>query len=159
MVPPTAALAATAAADADTGAAQVQEVIVTAEKRTENIQHVAVSIEALDNRTLTQHQVNDFEDFVKLTPAVNFQTYGPGQTSIYMRGISSGGVENGGGPLPSVGTYLDEAPITTVAGTLDVHVYDIARIEVLPGPQGTLYGASSEAGTVRIITNRLQRRL
>ena len=159
IVPPAAALAAAATTDstADStaagGGAQVQEVIVTSERRSENIQHVAVSIDALDTRTLAQHQVNDFTDFVKLTPAVNFQTYGPGQTSIYMRGISSGGVENGAGPLPSVGTYLDEAPITTIAGTLDVHIYDIARIEVLPGPQGTLYGASSEAGTLRIITN------
>jgi outer membrane receptor protein involved in Fe transport len=149
LVPPAMALAA----DEAGAPAQVSEVIVTAEKRSQNIQNVAVSIEALDTKTLAQHQVNNFEDFVKLTPAVNFQTYGPSQTSVYMRGISSGGVENGVGPLPSVGTYLDEEPITTVAGTLDVHIYDIARIEVLPGPQGTLYGASSEAGTLRIITN------
>ena len=56
--------------------------------------------------------------------------------------------------LPAVGTYLDEQPITTIGGTLDVHIYDISRIEVLPGPQGTLYGASSEAGTLRIITKQ-----
>lgn len=141
-----------AAADSQAGS-QVTEVIVTAEKRSQNIQSVPASIEALDSHVLAQHVVNDFQDFVKLTPAVTFQTYGPSQTSVYMRGISSGGVENGSGPLPSVGTYLDEQPITTIAGTLDVHIYDIARIEVLPGPQGTLYGASSEAGTLRIITN------
>ena len=86
IVPPAAALAAAATTDstADStaagGGAQVQEVIVTSERRSENIQHVAVSIDALDTRTLAQHQVNDFTDFVKLTPAVNFQTYGPGQT-------------------------------------------------------------------------------
>lgn len=147
------ALAAVADAGAAADPAQVAEVIVTAEKRSENIQTVPVSIEALDNRTLDRHAVNDFQDFVKLTPAINFQTEGPSQTTIYMRGIASGGVENGVGPLPSVGTYLDDQPITTVAGTLDIHIYDIARIEVLPGPQGTLYGASSEAGTMRIITN------
>ena len=55
---------------------------------------------------------------------------------------------------PSVGTYLDEQPITTVQGNLDVHLYDIARVEALAGPQGTLYGASSQAGTIRIITNK-----
>ena len=71
-----------------------------------------------------------------------------------MRGIASDNNPNHSGPLPSVGTYLDEQPITTIQGPLDLHVYDIARVEVLPGPQGTLYGASSEAGTIRIITNK-----
>jgi outer membrane receptor protein involved in Fe transport len=72
-----------------------------------------------------------------------------------MRGIATGGDDsNHSGSLPTVGTYLDEQPITTIDGTLDVHIYDIARIEALSGPQGTLFGASSEAGTVRIITNK-----
>src|SRR4029078_2032937 len=61
---------------------------------------------------------------------------------------------NHSGPLPSVGIYLDEQPITTITGALDLHIYDVARVESLAGPQGTLYGASSLAGTVRIITNR-----
>ena len=61
---------------------------------------------------------------------------------------------NHSGPLPSVGVYLDEQPVTTIQGPLDIHVYDIERVEALAGPQGTLYGASSEAGTVRIITNK-----
>src|SRR5437868_5414964 len=75
-----------------------------------------------------------------------------------MRGVSAAGGTNAegnhSGPLPQVGFYLDEQPITTIGGTLDVHIYDIARIESLSGPQGTLYGASSEAGTIRIITNK-----
>ena len=71
-----------------------------------------------------------------------------------MRGVASGANENHSGSQPSVGTYLDEQPVTTIDGSLDVHLYDIQRIEVLEGPQGTLYGASSEAGTVRIITNK-----
>src|SRR6201994_753025 len=66
----------------------------------------------------------------------------------------AGGDGNHPGSLPTVGVYLDEQPITTIGGALDVHVYDIARVESLAGPQGTLYGASSEAGTIRIITNR-----
>ncbi len=71
-----------------------------------------------------------------------------------MRGVASGENANHSGPLPSVGVYLDEQPITTIQGPLDVQIYDIARVEVLAGPQGTLYGASSQAGTIRIITNK-----
>ena len=78
----------------------------------------------------------------------------PGSTTVYMRGVATGGDGNHTGSLPSVGFYLDEQPVTTIGGTLDVHIYDIARIESLAGPQGTLYGASSEAGTIRIITNK-----
>ncbi len=83
-----------------------------------------------------------------------FQSLGPGVTSVYMRGVASGENSNHSGPLPSVGVYLDEQPITTITGALDIHVYDIARVEALAGPQGTLYGASSQAGTIRIITNK-----
>ncbi len=71
-----------------------------------------------------------------------------------MRGVISGQDGNHSASQPSVGTYIDEQPVTTIDGTVDMHVYDIARIEVLEGPQGTLYGASSEAGTIRIITNK-----
>ena len=71
-----------------------------------------------------------------------------------MRGVASGGDGNHSGSLPSVGMYLDEQPITTIQGTLDVQHYDMARVEALAGPQGTLYGASSQAGTIRIITNK-----
>ena len=71
-----------------------------------------------------------------------------------MRGVASGDNGNHSGPQPSVGMYLDEQPITTIQGALDIHIYDIARVEVLAGPQGTLYGASSQAGTIRIITNK-----
>ena len=71
-----------------------------------------------------------------------------------MRGVVSGQDGNHSASQPSVGTYFDEQPVTTIDGTVDMHIYDIARIEVLEGPQGTLYGASSEAGTIRIITNK-----
>jgi iron complex outermembrane recepter protein len=152
----TSALAAAApapATDASTGTA-LSEVVVTAEKREENIQSVPMSIQAMDTRTLSQLNITNFQDYVKFMPSVSFQTFAPDQTSIYMRGVSDGGNANHSGPQPSVGSYLDEQPITTIGGTLDVHIYDIARIEVLPGPQGTLYGASSESGTMRIITNQ-----
>ena len=78
----------------------------------------------------------------------------PGSSHIYIRGVVSGGDGNHSGSQPSVGVYLDEQPVTTIDGTVDVHIYDVARIEVLEGPQGTLFGASSESGTVRIITNK-----
>jgi outer membrane receptor protein involved in Fe transport len=151
---PSVAAAAAAAAAPAAAPPTVSEVIVTAQKRAENIQRVPMNIQALDTKKLEQLNVNDFQDFVKFLPSVSFQTTGPSQTSIYMRGVASGENGNHSGPLPSVGTYLDEQPITTIGGTIDVHVYDIARVESLAGPQGTLYGASSESGTLRIITNK-----
>jgi outer membrane receptor protein involved in Fe transport len=93
---------------------------------------------------------------VKFLPSVSVQSTAPGFGSVYMRGVASGGDGNHSGPLPSVGIYLDEQPITTIQGARDVHVYDIERVEALAGPQGTLYGASSQAGTIRIITNKPQ---
>jgi len=130
------------------------EIVVTAQKREENLQNVPISIQALSTRKLNQLNVTNFEDFSKLLPSVSFQSSQPGVTTVYMRGVASGGDGNHSGSLPSVGVYLDEQPVTTIGGTLDVHVYDIARIESLAGPQGTLYGASSQAGTIRIITNK-----
>jgi iron complex outermembrane recepter protein len=79
---------------------------------------------------------------------------GSGFSAVYMRGIATGGDGQATTSQPSVGMYLDEQPITTIQGNLDVHLYDIARVEALAGPQGTLYGASSQAGTIRIITNK-----
>lgn len=129
-------------------------IIVTATKREENPQDVPVSIQALGTRKLDQLNISNFEDFTKQLPSVSFQTSQPGATTVYMRGVASGGDGNHSGSLPSVGFYLDEQPVTTIGGTLDIHIYDIARIESLAGPQGTLFGASSQAGTIRIITNK-----
>ena len=104
------------------------------------------------------------DDYVKYSPSIAYSRAEgqggngqPGTSHIYMRGVVSGANENHSGSQPSVGVYLDEQPVTTIDGTVDVHVYDIARVEVLEGPQGTLYGASSEAGTIRIITNKIGR--
>ena len=137
-----------------TEAATLDTITVTAQKRTENLQKVPISIQVLGNEKLEQLNVTDFEDYVKYLPSVSYQTFGPGFAQIYMRGVSSGGDGNHSGPLPSVGVYLDEQPVTTIQGPLDIHIYDVARVEVLAGPQGTLYGASSQAGTMRIITNK-----
>jgi iron complex outermembrane recepter protein len=130
------------------------EIIITATKREENLQNVPISVQAIGTRRLDQLNISNFEQYTKQLPSVSFQTAQPGVTVVYMRGVATGGDGNHSGSLPSVGSYLDEQPITTIGGTLDVHIYDIARIESLAGPQGTLYGASSEAGTIRIITNK-----
>ena len=144
-------------AQAQAGQVDASEIVITATKREENLQNVPISVQVLGNRRLDQLNISNFEQFTKQLPSVTFLTAQPGQTTVYMRGISaagSGAEGNHSGPLPQVGFYLDEQPITTIGGTLDVHIYDIARIENLSGPQGTLYGASSEAGTIRIITNK-----
>ena len=138
----------------DAAAAADDEIIVTAQKREENLQNVPISIQALSTRKLDQLGISDFNEFTKQLPSVSFQTSQPGSTTVYMRGVASGGDGNHSASLPSVGVYLDEQPVTTIGGTLDVQIYDIARIESLAGPQGTLYGASSQAGTIRIITNK-----
>ena len=132
------------------------EIIVTAQKRSENMQNVPISIQALGTKKLDDLNITDFKGYAQQLPSVSFQALGgtPGTNVVYMRGVASGGDGNHSGSLPSVGVYLDEQPVTTIGGNLDVHIYDIARIESLSGPQGTLYGASSEAGTIRIIANK-----
>lgn len=135
-------------------APEQDDIIVTAQKRDESIQSVPISIQAIGTRRLDQLNISNFNQYTQLLPSVAFQTAQPGVTTVYMRGVASGGDGNHSGSLPSVGSYLDEQPVTTIGGTLDVHIYDIARIESLAGPQGTLYGASSQAGTIRIITNK-----
>ena len=145
---------APALAQSPAPAADTDEIIVTAQKREESLQNVPISIQAIGTKKLDQLNVASFNDYAALLPSVSFQAGTPGATQVYMRGVASGGDGNHSGPLPSVGIYLDEQPVTTIDGALDVHVYDIARIESLAGPQGTLYGASSQAGTIRIITNK-----
>ncbi len=141
-------------ADAGSAPKGIEEVLVTASKRTEKLQKVPQSIEVLDNRKLRQLDITEFQDYIKYVPSLGSQNFGPNATTLYLRGVVDGGNANHSGPLPTVGSYLDEMPTTTIGGTLDVHLYDMARIEVLAGPQGTLYGASSESGTVRFITNQ-----
>ncbi len=130
------------------------DILVTAQKRTENLQSVPISIQAFGTEKLNQLQVKEFGDVVRFLPSVTLQTAGPGFTQVYFRGVASGENANHSTSLPTVGVYLDEQPITTIQGALDIHAYDLARVEALAGPQGTLYGASSMAGTIRIITNK-----
>ena len=140
-------------AEADSG--KLEEIVVTAEKRSENLQSVPISIQALSSTELQQLGVKSFDDYAQLVPSMSFTTTGPGAAQIYIRGLSDGSVNfaSQSGTQPSVAVYLDEQPVTTIGRAVDVEMYDIARLEVLEGPQGTLFGSSSEAGTVRIITN------
>ena len=142
------------AADDENANAGLAEVVVTAQKRAENLQDVPISVQALGTQQLEQMNITKFDDYVKLLPSVAFQTGGPSFQHTFMRGVASDAVVNHSGSQPTVGMYLDEQPITTIDGNLPVHIYDIERVEALAGPQGTLYGASSESGTIRIITNK-----
>ena len=135
----------------------IDEVVVTAQKRSENLQDVPISIQALSNESIKELNLTNFKDYAAMLPSVAMTpTMGAGSTfsKVYMRGIASAGDGQATTSVPSVGMYLDELPITTIQGNLDVHMYDVARIEALAGPQGTLYGASSQAGTIRVITNK-----
>jgi len=138
------------------GQPDMTEIIITATKREENLQNVPISVQVLGTRKLDQLNISNFEEYTRQLPSVTFTSNNPGTTTVYMRGIAATSTGEGihSGPLPQVGVYLDEQPVTTIGGALDIHIYDIARIESLAGPQGTLFGASSEAGTIRIITNK-----
>ncbi|PZN95912.1 MAG: TonB-dependent receptor [Alphaproteobacteria bacterium] len=142
-----AADAVAAPADAAPG---FEEIIVTATRSAENVQKVPISIQVLSGDVLSQRQVKGLSDFAALLPSVSFAGIGPGRNDIYFRGIVPAG-----GVYSATGYYLDDIPITdTAAGFPDIHVFDLERIEALSGPQGTLFGASSLAGTVRFITNK-----
>jgi iron complex outermembrane receptor protein len=143
-----------ATADTQSDAATLEEVVVTAQKRSENLQNVPISVTALTEAKLVDLDVKSLDSYISLLPSVAYsQVSGtPGRANIFMRGVSSG-LTLPNDEFPLVGMYVDEAPTTTPSAALDVHLYDIARVEALEGPQGTLYGASSEAGTLKIITN------
>jgi iron complex outermembrane receptor protein len=144
--------------DADGPADAIQEITVTAQRRTENMQNVPITIQALTAETLTQLNVATFDDFVKYLPNVTAASNGPGQGNIYMRGLSTGGDGNQGsgvvGGFPNVAIYLDEQSGQVPGRNLDVYAADLERIEVLEGPQGTLFGAGAQAGVLRYITNK-----
>jgi len=150
----------TAAAMTATGAAnaQVDTITVTATKVESTTQDIAVTVSALDGSTLEELDVDVFSDYLVQLPGVTAGGSGPGQNTIYIRGVASttpnlttAGVA---GLAPNVAFYLDEQPLAQPGRNLDVYAVDLERVEVLPGPQGTLFGASSQAGTVRMITNK-----
>jgi outer membrane receptor protein involved in Fe transport len=150
--------AATATATDASDSEGIQEITVTAQRRTENLQDVPITIQALTDETLKQLNVTTLDDFIKYTPNVTQASTGPGQSSIYMRGLSLGGGGNQGsgttGEIPNVAVYLDDQSAALPGRNLDVYAADLERIEVLEGPQGTLFGSGAEAGALRYITNK-----
>ena len=140
------------------GQAELEEIVVTARKKTESLQDVPLSVSALRESDLEEKGINVFEDYLLQLPSVTAGGAGPGTSTIYIRGLASttpnlttAGVA---GLAPNVSFYLDEQPLAQPGRNLDVYAADMARIEVLSGPQGTLFGASSQAGVVRMITNK-----
>jgi iron complex outermembrane recepter protein len=150
--------AAAIAAEAGGASDEIQEVTVTAQRRSENLQNVPISIQALTSETLTQLNVQTFDDFVRYLPNVTAASQGPGQSAIFMRGLSTtlaGSQGSGGvGSFSSVAIYLDEVSGSLPGRNLDVYATDLERIEILEGPQGTLFGAGAESGVMRYITNK-----
>src|SRR6202453_898557 len=142
------------AADAgDSSSDTIQEITVTAQRRTENMQDVPITIQALTAETLQNLHVETFDDFIKYLPNVTQASNGPGQSDIYMRGLSIGsaGSQSVGtnGQIPNVAVYLDDQSASLPGRNLDVYAADLERIEVLEGPQGTLFGSGAEAGVLR----------
>ena len=137
---------------------ELQEVIVTANRREDNLQNVPMTIQVLTGETLAQLNATTFDDFVKYLPAVTAHGVGPGQNNIYVRGLGTaeaGSQGSGwGGIYPNVAVYLDEQSAQLPGRNLDIYAADLERIEILEGPQGTLFGAGAEAGVVRYITNK-----
>jgi iron complex outermembrane receptor protein len=138
--------------------ASIETIEVTATKRVESIQEVPVTVTALTGDSLEKLGVSNFDQYVEFLPNVVFQGTGPGQNEIYIRGAATTqtniSVSSVQALQPSVAFYLDEQPVSMQGRNLDIYATDVERIEVLPGPQGTLFGASSQSGTVRLITNK-----
>jgi outer membrane receptor protein involved in Fe transport len=146
-----------AAGTADTASEEqgaLAEIVVTAQKRSESLEKVPLSVVAVTAATLEEAGVEDFSQLAARIPSVVLNSAGPGRSSYSIRGIASVG-----GNAPTTGFYVDETPILPSGGdganaTIDPDLFDLARVEILRGPQGTLYGASSMGGTVRLITNQ-----
>lgn len=144
------------AQDNTTSTRALDEIIVTATRRSESLQDIAVTVEAMSGDDLEKLGVSNFEDYVSLLPGVNSTGQAPGKQEIFIRGVTPGrsNVRVAAlGSEPSVATFLDETPISTAGRNVDLYAADLNRIEVLKGPQGTLFGASSQAGNLRLITN------
>ncbi|HET9390644.1 MAG TPA: TonB-dependent receptor [Steroidobacteraceae bacterium] len=152
MTPRAPALAAGAPADAaPTG--ELQEVVVTARKREENLQDVPVSIDVFTQKDLSHLAITGFDDYAQKVPSISFISVGPGTQVFFMRGVSDGSNPNYANSS-ATGFFLDDMSLSWFGVQPDLHLYDIERIEVLNGPQGTTFGAGSMAGAVRYITNK-----
>jgi iron complex outermembrane recepter protein len=149
---------ATPATDtAESNSDAIAEIVVTAQRRSESIQDVPISIQALTAQTLQQLNVSTFDDYIRYLPNVTTASNGPGQNEVFMRGVSAGSQASQGssatGLWPNVAIYLDNQSAQVPNRNLDIYAADLNRIEVLEGPQGTLFGAGAQAGVIRYITN------
>src|ERR1700732_3841954 len=146
-----------AAGGAEAGSGALEEITVTAQRRAQNIQDVPISMQALTEQTLQQLNVSTLDDYIKYLPNVTTANNGPGQNEVFMRGLSAGSQPSQGsastGLWPNVAIYLDNQSGQLPNRNLDIYAADLNRIEVLEGPQGTLFGAGAEAGVIRYITN------
>ena len=146
------------AAETDVSSEAIQEVTVTAQRRTENVQNVPITIQTLSSLQLKELNIQSFDDAVRYLPNVSFATNGPGQGNIFMRGLSPGSAGNQSqssiASFPNVALYLDDQSVQFPGRNLDIIAVDMERIEVLEGPQGTLFGGGAEAGAIRYITNK-----
>ena len=155
----TSALALPALAQEQAADKGIETITVTATRRSEGLQDVPVSIQALTGDQLQQLGVENFDDLINFTPNVTETGFGPGQVSIYMRGLSVGG-DNGSqaggsvGSFPNVAVYLDDQSAQIPGRNLDIYAVDLQRVEILEGPQGTLFGSGAQGGVVRYITNK-----
>ena len=146
-------------AQAQQGAARtVDEILVTATRREQSTQDVPISVQALDSTALDQRGIATFSDYLKELPSVTAGGSGPAQNTLYIRGVASTtphlATATVAGITPNVAFYLDDQPLAQPGRNLDIYAADLSRIEVLSGPQGTLFGGSAQAGTVRLITNK-----
>jgi iron complex outermembrane recepter protein len=135
--------------------AGLEEIVVTAEKRESTVQATPIAMTALSAGDLSDQNISSIQDLVGAVPGISLRTAGPGQTEYEMRGLGSAG-----GSVATVGFYIDETPLSASAVALngrtviDADLYDLNRTEVLRGPQGTLYGAGSMGGTIKLVTNQ-----
>ena len=150
---PGSAFAAAAAGEA--GEEELQEIVVSAEKRASTVQETPISLSALSSQDLQNQNITSLEELAAQVPGVSMRTAGPGQTEYEMRGLTSAG-----GSTATVGFYIDETPLSASAVALngrtviDPDLFDLNHVEVLRGPQGTLYGAGSMGGTIKLVTNQ-----
>ena len=137
---------------------RLNEIIVTANRREEALQNVPMTIQVLTSATLSNLHATTFDDFLRYLPGVTAHGVGPAQNNIYMRGLGTTEYGNQAagtnGIFPNVAIYLDEQSAQLPGRNLDIYAEDLERIEVLEGPQGTLFGAGAEAGVIRYITNK-----
>src|SRR5216684_4297522 len=137
---------------------ETQEIIVTATRREENLQDVPITMQVITGAQLSRLGVTTFNDLLKYTPNVVYSGNGPGTGNIFMRGLGSEGRGNQSqstiAPFPNVALYLDDQAMQFPARNNDVYMVDLERIEILEGPQGTLFGGGAQAGAIRYITNK-----